>query len=111
MRRFFPALRGRRELDVDGRELGTTTGSFITGSMDSLAPCRSSDSLSNISGMIEAAPSFARTLSSCVVSVKWSLTFGKKKPHLLLDLIDFLSNLVGPLGDIRVYGMHRTLGW
>ena len=39
------------------------------------------------------------------------MTFGKEKPHLLLDLIDFLSNLVGPLGDIRVYGMHRTLGW
>jgi len=60
MRRFFPALRGRRELE--GRE---TTGSFFTGSMGSLATCRSSDSLFIISGMIEAVPSFARTLSSC----------------------------------------------
>lgn len=38
MRRFFPALRGRRELE-EGRELGLTTGSFFAGSMCSLATC------------------------------------------------------------------------
>lgn len=63
IRRFFPALRGRRELE--GRELGLATGSSCTGSTGALAACRSSDSLSFISGMMDAGPSFARTLSSC----------------------------------------------
>ena len=99
IRMLFPALRGRRDPDVDGREpdvdgrelaFGAGTGSSCAGwgwgwgsmSMeeDALAACRSSDSLSCMSGMIDAAPSFARTLSSCEwVTLALADYFGWKK--------------------------------